>query len=50
MGGEVHLFQPWSIVESIKKDGKWNVDELTEAAVPFYERQFDHRHTLGGRV
>jgi NAD(P)-dependent dehydrogenase (short-subunit alcohol dehydrogenase family) len=50
MGGEVHLFQPWSIVESIKKDGLWTVEELEAAAAPLHERQFDYGHAMGGRV
>jgi NAD(P)-dependent dehydrogenase (short-subunit alcohol dehydrogenase family) len=40
MGGEIHLFQPWAIIDKIEKDGRWTVEELsTEAArladVPF---------------
>jgi NAD(P)-dependent dehydrogenase (short-subunit alcohol dehydrogenase family) len=39
-GGGIHLFQPFAIIDSITKDGKWTVAELaTEAArladVPF---------------
>jgi hypothetical protein len=50
MGGEVHLFQPWSIVESIKKEGKWTVEELEKDALRFHEREFDYGHPMGGRV
>jgi NAD(P)-dependent dehydrogenase (short-subunit alcohol dehydrogenase family) len=50
MGGEVHLFQPWTIVESIQKDGKWTVEELEKESVRFYEREFDYGHPMGGRV
>jgi len=40
MGGEVHLFQPWAIIDKIEKDGRWTVEELSVAAarladVPF---------------
>ena len=39
-GGEIHLFQPFAIIDSISKDGRWTVAELaTQAArladVPF---------------
>lgn len=39
-GGGIHLFQPFAIIDSITKDGKWTVEELaTKAArladVPF---------------
>jgi NAD(P)-dependent dehydrogenase (short-subunit alcohol dehydrogenase family) len=39
-GGDISLFQPFAIIDSISKDGKWTVEELaTEAArladVPF---------------
>jgi hypothetical protein len=39
-GGGIHLFQPFAIIDSVTKDGKWTVEELaTEAArladVPF---------------
>jgi NAD(P)-dependent dehydrogenase (short-subunit alcohol dehydrogenase family) len=50
MGGEVHLFQPWSIVESIKKEGKWTVEEFEKDALRFHEREFDYGHPMGGRV
>ncbi len=39
-GGGIHLFQPFAIIDSITKEGRWTVQELaTEAArladVPF---------------
>jgi NAD(P)-dependent dehydrogenase (short-subunit alcohol dehydrogenase family) len=39
-GGGIHLFQPFAIVDSINKDGKWTVAELAAEAgrladVPF---------------
>ena len=39
-GGGIHLFQPFAIIDSVTKDGKWTVEELaTQAArladVPF---------------
>jgi len=40
VGGEVHLFQPWAIVDAISTDHRWTLDELAEvgprlASVPF---------------
>lgn len=40
VGGEVHLFQPWAIVDAITTDHRWTVEELAEVAprladVPF---------------
>ena len=39
-GGSIHLFQPFAIIDSVSKDGRWTVAELaTQAArladVPF---------------
>jgi NAD(P)-dependent dehydrogenase (short-subunit alcohol dehydrogenase family) len=39
-GGAVHLFQPFAVIDSISKDGRWTVAELQEQAgrladVPF---------------
>ncbi|MGE0879385.1 MAG: SDR family oxidoreductase [Acidimicrobiia bacterium] len=34
-GGEVGLFEPWSIVDMIKKDGRWTLDELEQQAAHF---------------
>lgn len=31
-GGDVHLFQPWHVVDRISKDGRWTIEELAEAA------------------
>jgi NAD(P)-dependent dehydrogenase (short-subunit alcohol dehydrogenase family) len=40
VGGAVHLFQPFAIIDHIEKDGRWTVEELQQAAprlqdVPF---------------
>jgi len=41
VGGQIHLFQPFAIVDHIEKDGRWTVEELQQAAprlqdVPFH--------------
>jgi NAD(P)-dependent dehydrogenase (short-subunit alcohol dehydrogenase family) len=49
-GGDVQLFQPWSIVDSIKKDGKWTVEELAKEAAKFQDFTFDYGHPMASRV
>jgi NAD(P)-dependent dehydrogenase (short-subunit alcohol dehydrogenase family) len=46
-GGEVSLFQPFVVVDSIRKQGRWTVDELAEQAPRFGERPFDYGHPIG---
>jgi NAD(P)-dependent dehydrogenase (short-subunit alcohol dehydrogenase family) len=50
MGGEVHLFQPFVIVDKVEKNGKWTVEELQKEAGKFAERQFDYGHALGNML
>jgi NAD(P)-dependent dehydrogenase (short-subunit alcohol dehydrogenase family) len=49
-GGDVQLFQPWSIVDSVKKDGKWTVEELGVEAARFQDFTFDYGHPMASRV
>jgi NAD(P)-dependent dehydrogenase (short-subunit alcohol dehydrogenase family) len=39
-GGAVHLFQPFAIVDSITKDGKWTVEELAAAGARLADTPF----------
>ena len=48
-GGEVHLFKPFSIVDSISKEGFWTVEELQKEAERF-EVQFDLGHPLASML
>ncbi len=41
MGGAVHLFQPWAIVDKIETDRKWTIGELREHAARFADAEFD---------
>ncbi|MFN2538860.1 MAG: SDR family oxidoreductase [Mycobacteriales bacterium] len=41
MGGEVHLFQPWAIVDRIETDHRWTVAELQDEAARFAKVEFD---------
>ena len=45
-GGEVFLFQPFAVVDSISKEGFWSIDELEAEAAKFSEREFDLGHPL----
>lgn len=40
-GGEIHLFQPWTIVDAITKDDRWGVEELATEADRFADATFD---------
>jgi NAD(P)-dependent dehydrogenase (short-subunit alcohol dehydrogenase family) len=40
-GGGIHLFQPFAIIDSITKDGKWTVEELTTQAARLADVPFD---------
>jgi short subunit dehydrogenase len=39
-GGGVHLFQPFAIIDAIKKDGRWTVEELAREAARFADVPF----------
>jgi NAD(P)-dependent dehydrogenase (short-subunit alcohol dehydrogenase family) len=50
IGGEVALFQPWVVVDGIKKDGKWTIEELAAEGPRFQEHTFDYGHGIGARI
>ena len=45
-GGNVHLFQPFAIVDQISKEGFWTVEELEKEAAKFSDYRFDLGHPL----
>jgi NAD(P)-dependent dehydrogenase (short-subunit alcohol dehydrogenase family) len=52
-GDEVHLFQPFVVVDSIKRGGDggfWSIEELAEQAPKFQEREFDYGHPLAAAL
>jgi NAD(P)-dependent dehydrogenase (short-subunit alcohol dehydrogenase family) len=49
-GGDVHLFQPWHLVDAITKDGTWTVQELSEQARRFQDHKFDYGHPMAERL
>ncbi|MBI5089678.1 MAG: SDR family oxidoreductase [Actinobacteria bacterium] len=38
----VHLFQPWTIIDSIRTEERWDLDELEAAAAHWADVQFDY--------
>jgi NAD(P)-dependent dehydrogenase (short-subunit alcohol dehydrogenase family) len=45
-GGTVQLFQPWTIVDTVRADHKWSVAELAAAAGKWGDVQFDQTLNL----
>jgi NAD(P)-dependent dehydrogenase (short-subunit alcohol dehydrogenase family) len=41
MGYQVHLFQPFAIIDKIEKDGRWTVAELEQRAARFADVPFN---------
>ena len=46
-GGTVQLFQPYTVVDTIKTDGAWSVDELAQEAARWGELTFDQGLSFG---
>ena len=46
MGGQVHLFQPWAIIDSISADHRWSVAELADKAAHFATVPFNLRNPM----
>jgi NAD(P)-dependent dehydrogenase (short-subunit alcohol dehydrogenase family) len=40
-GGDVSLFQPFAIIDTIHKDGRWTVEELEKEAAHFADVEFN---------
>ncbi len=49
-GGEIFLFQPYTVVDRIAKEGFWTVEELQTEAAKFGEVEFDLGHPLDGML
>ena len=47
VGGQVHLFQPFAIVDRIEKEGRWTVEELQEAAPRLQDVRFNLNDPFG---
>jgi NAD(P)-dependent dehydrogenase (short-subunit alcohol dehydrogenase family) len=48
VGGQVHLFQPWAIIDKIETEGRWTVEDLELEAARFAEVPFDLGNPFGG--
>ena len=46
-GGDVQLFQPYTIVDTIDTDGRWTIEELEKAAAKWGEVSFDQGLSFG---
>jgi NAD(P)-dependent dehydrogenase (short-subunit alcohol dehydrogenase family) len=49
-GGGIFLFEPFTIVDRIEKEGMWTVEELRVQAPKFQEVTFDYGHPLGNQM
>jgi NAD(P)-dependent dehydrogenase (short-subunit alcohol dehydrogenase family) len=47
-GGQVHLFQPWAIIDKIETEGRWTVEDLELAAAHFADVPFHLGNPFGG--
>jgi NAD(P)-dependent dehydrogenase (short-subunit alcohol dehydrogenase family) len=47
-GGQVHLFQPWAIIDKIETEGRWTVEDLELEAAKFAEVPFELGNPFGG--
>lgn len=48
MGGGIHLFQPFAIIDKIEKDGRWTVEELQQQAPRLADVPFHLGNPMGG--
>jgi hypothetical protein len=46
-GGQIHLFQPFAIVDKIEKDGRWTVPELEREAARLADVPFNLNNPFG---
>jgi NAD(P)-dependent dehydrogenase (short-subunit alcohol dehydrogenase family) len=46
-GGQVHLFQPFAIVDKIEKDGRWTIPELEREAARLADVPFNLNNPFG---
>jgi NAD(P)-dependent dehydrogenase (short-subunit alcohol dehydrogenase family) len=46
-GGQVHLFQPWAIIDTIEKQGRWTIEELEKEGARLAEVPFELNDPFG---
>ncbi len=49
-GGTVRLFQPFSVIDAIEKDGRWSVEELKTEAARFADVPFNLNNPYEGQM
>ena len=47
VGGQVHLFQPWALIDKIETEGRWTVEDLELAAAHFADVPFQLGNPFG---
>jgi NAD(P)-dependent dehydrogenase (short-subunit alcohol dehydrogenase family) len=47
-GGQVHLFQPWALIDKIETEGRWTVEDLEINAAKFADVPFELGNPFGG--
>ena len=47
VGGQVHLFQPWALIDKVETDGRWTVEYLEIQAARFAEVPFHLGNPFG---
>ena len=50
VGGQVHLFQPFAVVDKVEKNGIWTVAELKKEAAHFADVPFDLNNPFGSQL
>jgi NAD(P)-dependent dehydrogenase (short-subunit alcohol dehydrogenase family) len=48
VGGQVHLFQPWALIDKVETEGRWSVEDLEIQAAKFAETPFELGNPFGG--
>ncbi len=49
-GGQVHLFQPFAIIDKVEKNGLWTIDELRTQAAHFADVPFHLNNPYEGQI
>ena len=49
-GGQVHLFQPFAVIDTVEKKGLWTVDELRREAAHFADVPFHLNNPFEGQM
>jgi NAD(P)-dependent dehydrogenase (short-subunit alcohol dehydrogenase family) len=50
VGGQIHLFQPFAVIDSVEKNGLWSVEELKSKAAHFADVPFNLNNPFAGQM